>query len=66
MRRYPSMTSEVAEQYASTMLALATQSRGVIRDINPKVRTQTCFYFSTVFIHSNKLFTLNNLFFIIE
>jgi hypothetical protein len=31
------MPQDVAELYGSHMMALATQARGVIRDLNPKV-----------------------------
>ena len=37
LRRYPTMSQEVAEKYAVTMINLATQARGVARDLNPKV-----------------------------
>ena len=37
LRRYPTMPQEVAEQYAESMINLATQARGVARDLNPKV-----------------------------
>ena len=36
LRRYPTMTQEDAEKYASSIIALATQARGVARDLNPK------------------------------
>jgi len=36
LRRFPSMSQEVAELYAKSMLQLATQARGVVRDLNPK------------------------------
>jgi dynein light chain roadblock-type len=37
LRRYPSMTQEIAEKYAESMMSLASQARGVVRDLNPKV-----------------------------
>ena len=37
LRRFPSMPQELAELYATNMMALASQARGVIRDLNPKV-----------------------------
>lgn len=37
LRRFPTMSHELAEQYATKMLQLATQARGSCRDINPKV-----------------------------
>mmetsp|Transcript_45 Transcript_45/g.58 ORF Transcript_45/g.58 Transcript_45/m.58 type:complete len:106 (+) Transcript_45:148-465(+) len=36
LRRFPTMPQDVAELYGSHMMALATQARGVIRDLNPK------------------------------
>ena len=41
LRRYPSMTQEVAEKYAESMMSLASQARGVVRDLNPKVSDST-------------------------
>ena len=38
------MSQEVAEQYASAMISLATQARGVVRDLSPKVY---------IYIHTN-------------
>ena len=37
LRRFPTMPQELAELYATNMMALASQARGVIRDLNPKV-----------------------------
>lgn len=37
LRRFPTMSQDVAEQYAQSMINLTTQARGVIRDLNPKV-----------------------------
>jgi hypothetical protein len=31
------MTQEIAEKYAESMMSLASQARGVVRDLNPKV-----------------------------
>jgi len=39
LRRFPTMTQEVAEQYSEAMISLAGQARSVVRDLNPKVRT---------------------------
>ena len=41
LRRFPTMTQEVAEQYSEAMISLAGQARSVVRDLNPKV---TLFY----------------------
>ena len=43
LRRFPTMPQDVAELYASNMMSLATQARGVIRDLNPKVRDRMFF-----------------------
>jgi hypothetical protein len=37
LRRYPTMSQETADLYATHMMSLASQARGVIRDLNPKV-----------------------------
>ena len=39
LRRFPGMSLEDAEQYATTMISLTTQARGVVRDLDPKVCT---------------------------
>lgn len=36
LRRFPTMPQDVAEQFAQCMISLATQARGVVRDLNPK------------------------------
>jgi dynein light chain roadblock-type len=36
LRRYPDMSQEDAEIYASRMMSLAFQARSVVRDLNPK------------------------------
>jgi dynein light chain roadblock-type len=36
LRRFPTMPQDVAELYASNMMSLSSQARGVIRDLNPK------------------------------
>ena len=48
LRRFPTMPQELAELYATHMIALSAQARGVIRDLNPKheikflrIRTKT-------------------------
>lgn len=41
LRRYPNMSLERAEHYASTMISLTSQARGVVRDLDPKVRCST-------------------------
>lgn len=40
LRRFPSMTQESAELYASQLQSLATKARGVVRDLEPAVRLQ--------------------------
>ena len=43
------MSLEDAEQYANTMINLTTQARGVVRDLDPKVRylsNQSIYYFN--------------------
>ena len=47
LRRFPTMTQETAVQYADCMMSLASQARGVVRDLNPKVSTVSVI--STVF-----------------
>lgn len=37
LRRFPTMSQENALQYAECMMSLASQARGVVRDLNPKV-----------------------------
>lgn len=37
LRRFPGMSLEDAEQYATTMISLTSQARGVVRDLDPKV-----------------------------
>jgi len=37
LRRFPTMSLEDAERYATTMISLTTQARGVVRDLDPKV-----------------------------
>ena len=37
LRRFPTMSQEVAEQYSEAMISLAGQARSVVRDLNPKV-----------------------------
>ena len=41
------MPQDVAELYASNMMSLATQARGVIRDLNPKVCRIECSLFTS-------------------
>ena len=41
------MPQDVAELYASNMMSLATQARGVIRDLNPKVCRTECPLFTS-------------------
>ena len=36
LRRYPSMTQEAAEKMAASMMRLAEQARGVVRDLSPR------------------------------
>ena len=36
LRRFPSMSQELAEAYADAMKHLAKKSRNVVRDIDPK------------------------------
>eukprot|EP00601_Ochromonadales_sp_CCMP2298_P036263 CAMPEP_0173375258 /NCGR_PEP_ID=MMETSP1144-20121109/29533_1 /TAXON_ID=483371 /ORGANISM="non described non described, Strain CCMP2298" /LENGTH=168 /DNA_ID=CAMNT_0014327683 /DNA_START=101 /DNA_END=605 /DNA_ORIENTATION=+ len=36
LRRFPTMSLEDAERYATTMISLTTQARGVVRDLDPK------------------------------
>lgn len=36
LRRYPNMTLADAEKYATTMISLTAQARGVVRDLDPK------------------------------
>ena len=36
LRRFPGMSLEDAEQYATTMISLTSQARGVVRDLDPK------------------------------
>jgi len=36
LRRFPTMSQEDAEKYARCMLSLATQARGVVRDLDPR------------------------------
>ncbi len=43
LRRYPAMTLEEAEKYAHSMISLTNQARGVVRDLNPKVRHRSVF-----------------------
>jgi dynein light chain roadblock-type len=38
LRRFPSMSLELAEKYTEKMMSLALQARSVARDLNPKVR----------------------------
>ena len=45
------MPQDVAELYATNMMSLSSQARGVIRDLNPKVSTDcgcTCY---KIFLH---------------
>lgn len=44
LRRHPLMTKEEAELYALSMKELSVKSRGVVRDLNPKVRLGWIFY----------------------
>ena len=37
LRRFPTMTSDEAERYATSMISLTNQARGTVRDLNPKV-----------------------------
>ena len=36
LRRFPTMSQEDAEKFARCMISLATQARGVVRDLDPK------------------------------
>mmetsp|Transcript_9164 Transcript_9164/g.15240 ORF Transcript_9164/g.15240 Transcript_9164/m.15240 type:complete len:106 (+) Transcript_9164:85-402(+) len=36
LRRFPTMSLEDAERYATTMISLTSQARGVVRDLDPK------------------------------
>ena len=36
LRRFPAMSSDLAEMYAASMKALAAKSRNVVRDLEPK------------------------------
>lgn len=38
LRRYPQMSLDDAEKYAESMISLTNQARGVVRDLNPKVK----------------------------
>ena len=38
LRRHPHMDTASAERYSSFMKELTTKARGVVRDLNPKVR----------------------------
>ena len=37
LRRFPSMSLEDAEKYATYLISLTSQARGVVRDLDPKV-----------------------------
>jgi dynein light chain roadblock-type len=37
LRRHPQLSQSEAERYAESMMNLASQARGVVRDLNPKV-----------------------------
>jgi len=39
LRRFPTMSLEDAERYATTMISLTSQARGVVRDLDPKVKS---------------------------
>ena len=41
LRRFPAMSQEHAEAYAEAMRHLANKARGVMRDLNPKVRNHS-------------------------
>lgn len=36
LRRFPTMPQDVAERFAQSMMALSSQARGVVRDLQPK------------------------------
>lgn len=40
LRRFPTMSLEDAERYATTMISLTSQARGTVRDLDPKVPTK--------------------------
>lgn len=44
LRRFPSMSQELAEKYADNVKHLAWKARGVVRDMNPLVATNTWTY----------------------
>ena len=44
LRRFPTMSQEVAEQYSEAMISLAGQARSVVRDLNPKVSFREMFF----------------------
>jgi hypothetical protein len=41
LRRFPSMSQELAEKYADNVKHLAWKARGVVRDMNPLVKYKT-------------------------
>lgn len=49
LRRFPTMSLEDAEKYATTMISLTTQARGVVRDLDPKV---SCSMISNIYFCS--------------
>ena len=57
------MPQDVAELYASNMMSLATQARGVIRDLNPKVCVIECFLFACQ--ECSSLYVIHMMFFLI-
>ena len=37
LRRFPTMSQDLAEKYSASKISLASQARSVVRDLNPKV-----------------------------
>lgn len=58
LRRFPTMSQDVAMQYAESMMSLASQARGVVRDLNPKVMPSLT-QFRRLTSHSNKRMSWN-------
>jgi hypothetical protein len=42
------MSQETADLYATHMMSLASQARGVIRDLNPKVKRALLLFFKYI------------------
>jgi dynein light chain roadblock-type len=41
LRKHPSMNQELAEKYSPLMKDLTVKARGVVRDVDPKVRSRS-------------------------